>query len=80
MPVAHPELTSVPLFRERLVLVSSAARSYRVREGLAGVGKSRSFLLPAPCLQPCTISASSCAGEQDSPRGLCKKRARRLRF
>jgi DNA-binding transcriptional LysR family regulator len=36
MPVAHPELIRVPLFSERLVVVSPAATSYRVREGLAG--------------------------------------------
>src|SRR5580700_1311173 len=46
MPVAHPVLISVPLFRERLVLVSSAATSYRVREGLAGF-REKPFILIA---------------------------------
>jgi len=46
MPVAQPELVSVPLFRERLVLVSSAAASYRVREGLAGF-REKPFILIA---------------------------------
>ena len=46
MPVAHPELISVPLFRERLVLVSSAAMSHRVREGLAGF-REKPFILIA---------------------------------
>jgi len=46
MPVAHSELISVPLFRERLVLVSSAATSYRAREGLAGF-REKPFILIA---------------------------------
>jgi DNA-binding transcriptional LysR family regulator len=61
MPVAHPELISVPLFRERLVLVSSAATSYRRREGLAGfrdkpfilIGRAVSATLNDQCLNLC---------------------------
>jgi len=45
MPLAHPELISVPLFRERLVLVSSAATSPRVREGLAGFRETPFILI-----------------------------------
>jgi DNA-binding transcriptional LysR family regulator len=46
MPVAHPELITLPLFRERLVVVSSAATSYRGREGLAGC-RQKPFILIA---------------------------------
>jgi DNA-binding transcriptional LysR family regulator len=46
MPVAHPELISHPLFRERLVLVSSAATSSKMREGLAGF-REKPFILIA---------------------------------
>ncbi len=46
MPVAHPELTSIPLFRERLVLVSSAARPHKRQEGLAAF-RNRPFILIA---------------------------------
>ena len=40
LPVVHPELTSIPLFRERLVLVSSARTPYREGEGLFGFRNS----------------------------------------
>lgn len=40
LPLAHPELTSIPLFRERLVLVSSTATPYRWRDGLASLRNS----------------------------------------
>jgi len=46
MPVAHPELISVPLLRERLVLVSSAGTSYKVGEALAGF-RGKPFILIA---------------------------------
>jgi DNA-binding transcriptional LysR family regulator len=45
-PVAHPELISYPLLRERLVLVSSAATSSRESEGLAGF-REKPFILIA---------------------------------
>jgi len=46
MPVGHPELASIPLFREHLVLVSSATTPYREREGLTGF-RNRPFILIA---------------------------------
>jgi DNA-binding transcriptional LysR family regulator len=46
MPVAHPELISRPLLRERLVLVSSAATSSRESEGLAAF-REKPFILIA---------------------------------
>ncbi len=46
MPVAHPELTSIPLFRERLVLVSPVATPHKRQEGLAAF-RSRPFILIA---------------------------------
>lgn len=36
LPIAHPELVNVPLFREHLVLVSSAVVPCKQREGLRG--------------------------------------------
>jgi DNA-binding transcriptional LysR family regulator len=61
MPVAPPELISVPLFRERLVLVSSAATTYKVSEGLTGfrekpfilIARSVSATLHDQCLDLC---------------------------
>jgi DNA-binding transcriptional LysR family regulator len=44
MPIANPELISIPLFRERLVLVSTAAIPYKPREGIAGF-RDRPFIL-----------------------------------
>ena len=63
MPVAHPELMSIPLFRERLVLVSSAATSYRVREGLAGL-REKPFIL---------IARAVSATLHDQCIGLCRR-------
>jgi DNA-binding transcriptional LysR family regulator len=61
MPVAQPELISIPLFREHLVLVCSATTSYRGREGLAGfrnkpfilIGRAGSATLYDQCLNLC---------------------------
>jgi DNA-binding transcriptional LysR family regulator len=44
MPVAHPELACIPLFREHLVLVSPATTPYRERDGLTGF-RNRPFIL-----------------------------------
>jgi DNA-binding transcriptional LysR family regulator len=44
MPVAHPELDSFPLFRERLVAATPRAIPYQPRYGLASL-RDRSFVL-----------------------------------
>jgi len=46
MPIAHPELASIPLFREHLVLVTPATIPYGGREGLTGF-QNRPFILIA---------------------------------
>jgi DNA-binding transcriptional LysR family regulator len=63
MPVAHRNLISIPLFREHLVLVSSAATSYRVRERLAGF-RHKPFIL---------IARAVSATLHDQCLGLCRR-------
>lgn len=46
VPVAHPELTSIPLFREHLVLVAPLNVPYESKEGLAGFRDRPFIFLP----------------------------------
>jgi DNA-binding transcriptional LysR family regulator len=46
MPIAHPELISIPLFCERLVLVSTATMPYKPHEGIAGFRGKPFILVP----------------------------------
>jgi DNA-binding transcriptional LysR family regulator len=46
LPVGRPELTSVPLLRERLVAVTPSALPYRSKLGLAGL-RDRPFVMVA---------------------------------
>jgi DNA-binding transcriptional LysR family regulator len=46
LPIAHPELVSIPLFREHLVLAASATVPYKSQEGLAGLRDKPFIFLP----------------------------------
>jgi DNA-binding transcriptional LysR family regulator len=46
LPIAHPELINIPLFRERLVLVAPIAIPYKPQAGLAGFRDEPFIFLP----------------------------------
>ncbi len=80
LPIAHAELQSISLFRERLALAAPPSVAYKPKEGLATMRKEPFIFLPRP--RPlCSMTTYWVdAAALDSHRTSYKKQARCLRF